>query len=160
MTGGKWLKDLEDAAYELAGRRMNPYQRFIDFCTGQRSADIDFGDTDSDDGNLSKVLGEKPLTEANSVSSLILEQWHHLAGWHKPVLDIDMGCLLIDSSTPGHHHLIIDKPMPWSDYSKLLEVLGEVGILEPGYVHASLEREQSWVRTPWTPKPNSKGDNK
>lgn len=70
---------------------------------------------------------------------------------HMPVLDVDHQCYLLPSPhTPGHFHLYIDVPMPWSDYEKLLTVMGEVGILEPGYVSASIARKATFVAPkPW-----------
>lgn len=66
---------------------------------------------------------------------------------HAPAIDIDgIHCELIPSSTEGNYHLYIDKPMPWTDYVKLLQVLFDVGIIEKGYFHASLEAEQSFLR--------------
>lgn len=66
---------------------------------------------------------------------------------HAPAIDIDgIHCELKPSSTEGHYHLYIDKPMPWSDYYKLLTVLYEVGIIEKGFYHASLNDEQTLLR--------------
>lgn len=73
-------------------------------------------------------------------------------GTHKPVLDIDMPVKAIPSSTPGHFHLYIDKEMSWDDYVKLMKVMAEVGILEEGYVNASISREYSACRLPWVKK--------
>jgi hypothetical protein len=71
---------------------------------------------------------------------------------HRVVLDIDHPAILLDSTTPGHHHLYIDKEMTWGQYKLLLIVLGEVGLLEDGYVNACLERGFSAVRLPWVKK--------
>jgi len=71
---------------------------------------------------------------------------------HKVVIDLDHSAQLIASSTPGHHHLIIDHEMPWSLYQKLLDVLAECGLVEPGYVSASRERGYTAVRLPWVRK--------
>lgn len=71
---------------------------------------------------------------------------------HRPVLDVDLPVWVRESSTPGHYHLIIDKEMPWSDYAAVVRVLGDVGILEEGFVKASIARRGSWIRTPWTRK--------
>lgn len=38
--------------------------------------------------------------------------------------------------------------MTWDKYCGLLKALGDVGILEPGYVKASLRRGYSSVRKP------------
>lgn len=71
---------------------------------------------------------------------------------HAPVLDIDMPCTLTPSSTPGHFHLLIECGMPWRRYKKLLKALGRAGILEDGFVRASLSRGYSSVRVPWMRK--------
>lgn len=71
---------------------------------------------------------------------------------HIVILDIDVPAALLDSSTPGKHHLYIDAPMSWETYSKLLDVMAEAGILEPGYVAASKERGFTAVRLPWIRK--------
>lgn len=72
---------------------------------------------------------------------------------HAPVLDIDVPAFLVPSSTPGHSHLYIDQPMHWDQYAELLKALGYAGVLEPGYVGASLAREHTAVRLPWVRKP-------
>lgn len=75
-------------------------------------------------------------------------------GLHRPVLDIDFDAALLPSSTKGHFHLYLDKPMPWADYAKLIAVLAEVGIIEPGYAAATFDRGYSSVRLPWINKPD------
>ena len=72
--------------------------------------------------------------------------------WHRPVLDLDMPAKLIPSSTPGHFHLFIDHPMKWETYEKLLEALAAAGVLEDGYVRASIARKHTAVRLPWIRK--------
>ncbi|MCU6480516.1 hypothetical protein [Arthrobacter sp. A2-55] len=72
---------------------------------------------------------------------------------HRPMLDIDFPAALIPSSTPGHFHLYLDKPMPWEKYRDLLTALGKAGILEPGYVNVSRERKYTALRLPWVKKP-------
>lgn len=71
---------------------------------------------------------------------------NHWEPKHKPVLDIDLPVIAVPSSTPGHHHLFIDKEMTWEDYLKLLTVLAEVGIIEQGYLGAAEMREHTAVR--------------
>lgn len=75
---------------------------------------------------------------------------------HRPFLDIDFRAELIPSTTPGHFHLYLDKEMSWPKYRRLLNVLAEVGILERGYVNASIDREYTSVRLPWVKKPEPK----
>lgn len=69
-------------------------------------------------------------------------------GQHMPALDIDVEAELIPSTTEGHYHLLIDCPMSWEDYSKLLTTLAEVGIIEQGYCDASLSHGRSYLRPP------------
>lgn len=71
---------------------------------------------------------------------------------HYPVLDLDFPTALIPSTTPGHFHLYLGRRLTWDNYVKLLTVLGEVGILEEGYVAASLRRGYTAVRLPWISK--------
>lgn len=76
------------------------------------------------------------------------------SGMHMPVLDIDRIPLrLVPSSTEGNFHLYIDKAVKWSDYTQLLRLLAKMGILEQGWVDASLAHGQTFVRRPETPKP-------
>jgi len=109
--------------------------------------DVEGGDyTQSDDG---KTVSEQ---EANIITSQLAgQQLNELdtnAGLHAPVLDIDFGAQLLPSSTPGHFHLYFEKAMTWDKYCGLLRALGDVGILEAGYVKASLRRGYSSVRKP------------
>jgi hypothetical protein len=71
---------------------------------------------------------------------------------HRPVLDIDFPAAVIASSTPGHFHLYLDKEMPWDTYQELLRALEAAGLVEPGYVGASIERQYTSVRLPWIRK--------
>lgn len=71
---------------------------------------------------------------------------------HRPVLDIDFEAALIPSSTPGHYHLYLDKLMTINDYEDLIDVLGRVGIIEPGYADATIQRGYSSARLPWVKK--------
>lgn len=90
---------------------------------------------------------------ANLIGSFVEGTGHAPAAstaLHMPALDIDFPCHIRESETPGHYHLLIDVPMSWEKYAKLLLVMEEVGILEPGYVKASLERGCTFLaRAPW-----------
>ena len=78
---------------------------------------------------------------------------------HKPVLDIDLPVHVTPSATPGHNHVFVDKEMSWTDYKKLLTVLTEVGIIEPGYLKASKIRGFTAVAPgPWKKSHFSKGE--
>lgn len=71
---------------------------------------------------------------------------------HLPAIDIDLPCELVPSSTEGHFHLYIDKPMSWGTYKNLLQSLVDAGIVEPGYASASIRRGQSFLRKPGVKK--------
>ncbi len=73
-------------------------------------------------------------------------------GSNFPVLDLDFPAALFPSTQRGHFHLYLGKRLTWDQYQRLLTVLGEVGILEPGYVAASLRRGYTAVRLPWIQK--------
>lgn len=73
-------------------------------------------------------------------------------GKHAPTLDIDMPCRLLPSSTPGHFHLYIDMEMSDKDYTKLLKVLHEVGIIEEGFAQMFDRKGATFVRMPGKPK--------
>lgn len=71
---------------------------------------------------------------------------------HYPLLDLDVAVHLVPSSTPGHSHLYVDKPMTWEKYQALLGALQEAGILEAGFVTAAKLRGHSALRLPWVKK--------
>ena len=124
-----------------------PFSQFMTFCRGQLA-----GQAELVGGNKAPVgpgsLEPVPLAEANVVCS----QLRNNSDLHIPILDLDMDAMLLRSSTYGHYHLYIDKPMTWENYCKLLDVMAEVGILEQGYVDVSKKRGMTQVRTPWTKK--------
>lgn len=76
-------------------------------------------------------------------------------GRHTLVIDLDHQCYLVRSTTPGHYHLYVDVPegIGWDEYKTLLTALSQAGVVEPGYVRASLARGHSDVRLPWVKKP-------
>ena len=74
------------------------------------------------------------------------------SGNHKPVLDIDFPVKAIPSTTEGHFHLFIDRELSWEHYERLLHTLADVGIVEQGYVNASIDRRYTAVRLPWVKK--------
>jgi hypothetical protein len=136
-----WLTDTD------AGQRYSRFVKDLHKCEVSFSDDSEKIETD----NVAKILRDHlPLAESNSVGSKIISGYG--AGAHMPVLDLDMDVMLLPSSTPGHHHLYIYKPMPWPEYSLLMNILAHVGILQPGYVRASHTRIESFLRTPWTRK--------
>lgn len=129
---------------------------FMRLARNLRAGDIDFDHSpNSGHINLSqidweKLTTEKPLEQANSVSSRIAGRSRN--DRHKVVIDLDMDAALIATSTPGHHHLMIDCDLSWNEYSFLLTAFKMVGLIETGYWEASMARKASWIRAPWTRK--------
>lgn len=80
--------------------------------------------------------------EANLVSSLCED------GLHRPALDLDLPGEIFQSSTPGHVHLYLDKPMTWPVYVNLLFALSTAGVLEPNYVTHCIRQGMSLLRLP------------
>lgn len=73
---------------------------------------------------------------------------------HMVVLDIDHEAWLVKSSTPGHYHLYIEVPggIEGRKYELMLHAMAAAGVLEGGYVKASVSRGYSSVRLPWVKK--------
>lgn len=88
-----------------------------------------------------------PLDGANVVTSRV-----GVGNTHRVAIDLDLDAALVPSSTPGHHHLYIGRDMPWEQYVKLLDVLKEVGVIQPGYHKASIARGATVLRVPWEKK--------
>lgn len=121
---------------------------------GQRLAWVDFyrgGSSDDEEQDRAVVVGA-PLEAANVMTSLMDIPALEGEPMHRPVIDIDHRAVVVESSTGGHSHLYIDLMMPWGDYLKLLDVMVEVGLVEPGYVNASRARGYTAVRLPWVSK--------
>ena len=73
-------------------------------------------------------------------------------GYHYPCIDIDIPVRLVPSSTPGHSHLYVDEPITWDTYKNLLVALADAGIVEEGYLNASLKQGGTTVRMPHVKK--------
>jgi len=115
---------------------------------GQRVAWVDFdysGYQEIPDGAL---VMDAPLEEANVITSLVDLPAGSGVTLHKPIIDIDHRVVAIESTTSGHSHLYVDVPMPWEDLVKLLDVLVEIGLVEPGYAEAwsVTPSPRNWVR--------------
>ena len=120
-----------------------------------RAAVIDFLPGDNSDvprADERIELDHVPLEEANAISSQIVSNDILKNGKHKVLLDLDVDHCYVPSTTKGHGHLLIDVDLEWEDYRKLLIMLAQLGILQPGYVDASIDQKGTWLRTPSTKK--------
>lgn len=97
------------------------------------------------------------LVEANVVSS---EKKTGEGGpvRHVVALDIDYPAYVVETSTPGHHHIYLDVPggVEHEDYMELLALLGRIGVIEKGYAEVSIKRGHSDLRLPWISKLDQK----
>lgn len=91
-------------------------------------------------------MEECSLADANLVTSEIA------GGMHSIMLDIDMEAELVPSTTPGHHHLYINKKLTWEKYKNLLTALADAGIISEGYKQASFAKGCTALRMPWVEK--------
>lgn len=114
---------------------------------GAVDADFDLG------GRRPLSVDETGLRQSASIEdAILLSSEAGDDGMHKPVIDFDVPIRVVQSSTPGHSHLYIDVEMTWEEYENLLKALGKAGLVEEGYIHASIAREGTHVRLPWVKK--------
>lgn len=94
------------------------------------------------------------IDKANVISSINHRASANGVPHHALVLDIDMPTWLMPSTTPGHYHLYIDVPggIPHEKWTALMVALRDAGVIEHGYMGASLDRGWSCVRLPWVAK--------
>ena len=128
--------------------RIDREVRFANFTTKGRDEDGEY-----DEHVEPAIVGS--YDEANVLTSIIAPSettWDALVGQHAPVLDLDFPCTLLDSTTPGHHHLVIDRPLTWDQLVILMDAMAVVGLLEVGYVAAAKRRGYTSIRLPWVRK--------
>ena len=102
-----------------------------------------FGDYSANDGTVvDSMLDANVICSDSSVDPKV----------HYPVIDLDVPVHLVPSSTPGHSHLYINVGMSFEDYTRILLALAQAGVVEEGYVEASIRRGRSDVRLPWIQK--------
>lgn len=75
-------------------------------------------------------------------------------GNHMPVIDIDRECMLIESGTPGHFHLYINREMTRAQYFSMLNAMVLAGVVEPGYYAHAMRRGRTFARYPGVTKHN------
>jgi hypothetical protein len=88
------------------------------------------------------------LAEANVFSSELKNR----PGYHAVQFDLDLDAVLVPSSTPGHHHLLIDHVLPWGMFAVLLDALAVSGVVQRGYVESAMKRQGAMLRLPWVRK--------
>lgn len=107
-----------------------------------RHEGLDAHADDYDADTMVKPLVVTVADGANVVSSLLTN------GKHAPAIDLDVPVVLVPSSTRGHHHLYLDAELSWGEYKRLLRVMQEVGLIEPGFYSSALRRGSTLLRLP------------
>lgn len=97
-----------------------------------------------------ELMSDGPRTKDWNKSTLVLSKFRdpRFHDLHWPVLDLDMPCHLIPSTTEGHFHLVIEHPIPWNEYKKLLTALADAGIIEQGYMKVAKKHGYTAIRRP------------
>lgn len=98
---------------------------------------------------------DDPNFRPNLISSITV------TGKQMPILDLDFPHQVIESSTPGHHHLFLDVEMSNFRWFVLMCALRFAGVIELGFFLWSIRRGGNFVRIPGTvksgdPKENTK----
>jgi hypothetical protein len=71
---------------------------------------------------------------------------------HKVILDLDFEAALLPSSTPGHHHLYLNKELTHDQMEQLLFTLHDVGIIAGGNMNQWMKFKAQFLRLPWIRK--------
>ena len=108
---------------------------------------------------LGRDRAEDNLDAADVASSLLKAGPFDAHPRHIIALDIDYPVHVVESSTPGHHHLYIDVPggVPHEGYMALVSLLAHLGVIESGYAEVSRQRGHTDLRLPWVKKGSEPG---
>jgi hypothetical protein len=109
-----------------------------------RWVDFDESSTDYEDDRPVMVTDHANVATSTIEGTLSVE--------HKLLVDIDLPCKLIESTTPGHFHFYVDKKISYKQLINILKAMSDAGIVEPGYYKASKSRGYTSVRLPWIKK--------
>jgi hypothetical protein len=91
---------------------------------------------------------EVPESEATLISSKIPGTDDE----HGPVFDLDFPARLVPSSTEGHFHLYLERPISWRKFRLVLWAMWKAGLIEKGYYRNTVRRGAAYVRVPGVPK--------
>jgi hypothetical protein len=90
--------------------------------------------------------------DANVVSSHLTA---YRGGPHAPIIDLDFPHIYVPSTTPGHGHLYLNRPIPRWRMFIMLWGLYMGGVIEKGFFLWSLRRGGTFVRRPGVKKTTS-----
>lgn len=112
----------------------------------EKEADDATGYQTLDTRKLVGRVGRKPRQTPTLIGSLGPSDTEEATYAQYTILDLDFPAELIASSTPGHYHLYLDKPISHAKWEALMVALAEAGIIEPGYANSSRSRGYNMVR--------------
>lgn len=104
--------------------------------------DADYGGTDE------VAVAESDRSRADVVTSQLAEN----PKLHAPLFDLDIPHFYYPSSTQGHGHLYLDKPVTWRQFKRVLRAMYLAGLIEKGYYQATKRRGYATLRLPEKPK--------
>ena len=130
------------------------YRRWFHICQRLHAAVVNFYAEDSGDISSApeeRIIEDKvAIYEATAIGSKV--QSDYLKDQHQILLDIDVPHVYIPSTTEGHGHLIFRRQVSFAAYLRLMEHMAELGLIEPGFVSATRNRGEAWLRVPWVAK--------
>lgn len=91
---------------------------------------------------------ETLLSQAAQLAGLRTDRLRPFERTGGSLLGVSALAWLLPSTTPGHHHLYVDLPVRWRVYQRGLRAGVDVGLLEVGYVNASVARCATELRRP------------
>jgi hypothetical protein len=93
-----------------------------------------------------EVRKEVPAAQANLVGSKVNDNIH------LPLFDIDYNASLHPSTTPGHYHLYLNKPITWRKYKRVIKAMAKAGLVQDGFCKYTIQRKQAFLRPPGVKK--------
>jgi hypothetical protein len=109
-----------------------------------------WGDLAHDSTSIEPDRGERVVTDIEH-ANMICSDTQDFSRSHKVLFDIDHSVKVVESS-PGHSHLYIDENLSWENIVLLMAAFVNVGLMEEGYMYASIQRGYTSLRVPWALK--------
>lgn len=99
-------------------------------------------------------MEECDLDRANLIGSLQdMDPNEDEGAMHLPIFDFDYPIAVVPSSTPGHYHLYLSKPLEWGTYKLLLQAFAQHNLLQHAWVNRAITDRTAALRLPGHTKP-------
>jgi len=99
-----------------------------------------------------KVTPNNSKPDSPSRSTVISSKSRVYDHLHRPMIDLDLDAALVPSSTPGHNHLYINRPIDEKQYERLLFVMRDCGLVQPGVYNSFKLNQETSLRIPGVSK--------